>query len=232
MLAFLLTGATEISGNRVASCGFDDFAVGVGVVLAFGELRLIANEVLNTGVSRDETQIQQPALGLVAVLVLESLIESNIVTQTNLGLPGREFGAEDRALLAQGLFDFQISDRIVLGFPVQILDNKFTGPGGSHLVELRETPVAGNRNVFVRFERVAFSDNHCWHWVQEATERFATVSLRGRRAIVMGNHVKATAFRPAFDFNNITGTYMGNDTDGMHTMNFVEFPAPLINFNR
>jgi hypothetical protein len=118
----------------------------------------------------------------------------------------------------------------ILGYPVQILDNNFTGPGRSHLVELRENQITDT--AFYRFERVGFSDNHCWHWVQDANEGLATVLLRGRRAIVANNHVKATAFRPAFDFNKITGTYLGNDTEGHHPINFTAFPAPLTNFNR
>jgi parallel beta-helix repeat protein len=226
-----LLGATAITGNRIVSCGFDSFTFGIIVLFAFGEVRVLANEVLNTGVSLDETRVEQPAVGLMLLLVLEALVEGNLVSQTNFGLPNRDFNAEDRALAAHGLMDFRVTDNIVLGFPIQIVDNNFIGPGRTHLVELRQMQI--NDNLFFRFERVTFSDNHCWHWVGEQNrEDLATVRLVGRRAIVMGNHVKATAFRPAFDFNNMTGTYIGNDTEGRRTIRFNQFPTPEANFNR
>ena len=86
--------------------------------------------------------------------------------------------------------------------------------------------------LFLRFENVTFSNNHCWHLVVNDNESLATVALRGRRAVVMGNHVKTTALRPAFDFNDIRGTYVGNDTEGHRTINFTGFPTPEASFNR
>jgi hypothetical protein len=230
IMAVDLAGFGAFNGNRVRHCGFEVFAFGIGVLGAAGEVRMVGNEVIDTGVSPDETQIQQPSFGIAPVLVLEALVEGNLVTQTNLALEGRDLSQEDRALFAHGYLELQITDDFVLGYPLQVLDNNFTGPGRSHLVEVRET-TSTNENIAFRFERVAFSDNVCWHWVEERGDA-ATVVLRGRRAVVTNNQIKATNARPGVDFNNLTGTYLGNDAQGNHPINFTPFPAPLTNFNR
>ena len=62
-------------------------------------------------------------------------------------------------------------------------------------------------------------------------EQGGTVSLRGHSAIVMGNHVKANTFLPSFNFNGMSGIYVGNDADGP-VVGFSDFPVPTNDFNR
>jgi len=55
--------------------------------------------------------------------------------------------------------------------------------------------------------------------------------LVGRRAIVMGNHIKSLGrFFPSVNFNNMPGPFIGNVTAG-GTTNHADFPAPAANFN-
>jgi hypothetical protein len=59
----------------------------------------------------------------------------------------------------------------------------------------------------------------------------ATVSLVGRRAIVIGNHIKATT-RGYFsvDFNGMLGPFIGNVTAG-GTLQHPDFPVTQAQFN-
>jgi hypothetical protein len=60
----------------------------------------------------------------------------------------------------------------------------------------------------------------------------ATISLSCRRAIVMGNHIKATTKGfPSVNYNTSSGTFIGNITTG-GAINFVDFPNPQGSFNR
>lgn len=231
--AVQLLGTTHIQENRFLSCGFQgealQGAISIGVGQAFGQLHIESCEVVNTGISPDGTIVLQPAAGIAAVYVLECLIQGNLVTYTNMAIEGFDPGAEDRALLLLGLLELQVTDNFRIGYAAQIVDNKFSGPGFSSLVEFREQSVSPRE--FIRFERVTFSNNFCWHWSVQASDNTGTVSLRGRSAIVMGNHVKANTRIPSFDFNAVPGIYIGNDVD-VPPIGFAEFPSPASSFNR
>ena len=228
-----VTGATTIIENRITSCGFQGFgpfgAFGIFVVNAAGNVHIGSCDIVDTGVSADQTQVTQPAYGIWGLFLLECLVQGNQVTYINPAFELRSEKAEDRALLLIGSLEVSVSDLFRLGWAAQVVDNKFTGPGLTHLVEFQQQQL--NDRVFRRFERVTFSNNYCWHWSIRTRETGGTVSLRGRRAIVMGNHVKANTFVPSFNFNGMTGIYMGNDADGP-VVGFSEFPVPATDFNR
>ena len=87
--------------------------------------------------------------------------------------------------------------------------------------------------MFARFERVSFDNNYCSHFTAPvfAPIQGATIWLVGRRAIVMGNHIKATTRSfPSVNFNLMPGPFIGNVTAG-GTVNHTDFPAPAANFN-
>jgi hypothetical protein len=225
-------GTTQIVENRVRACGFvgigDIGALGLAVINANGNVHIESCEVIDTGVSEDQLQVAQPALGISGSFVLECTVQGNQVGYTSLSSEARDPAAEDRALWLTGFLEAVVSDTFVLGYAAQVIDNKFTGPGFSALVEFQQQAV--NDNIFRRFERVTFSNNHCWH-LSAPNDDGATVTLRGRRAIVMGNHVKRVGAIASFNFNGMTGIYIGNDVEGAVT-GFTDFPSPSANFNR
>jgi len=120
----------------------------------------------------------------------------------------------------------------VIGYPVQILGNKFVGPGHSALVELRETRI--DDLTFRRFERVVFSNNYCWHFTGPLFTPpplgTATVRLTGRAATVTGNQIKSVRDFPSFDFNNMPGPFMGNVISGPVTRH-ADLPSPVAAYN-
>lgn len=228
-----VAGATTLIENRVESCGYQGLgafgAFSVLVMNAAGHVHIESCDIVDTGVSEDQTQVTQPAFGIWGLFLLECLVQGNRVTYINPASELRKEKAEDRALLLIGSLEWSITDLVRFGFAAQVIDNKFTGPGLTHLVEFQQQQL--NDTIFRRFERVTFSNNHCWHWSVRTGETGGTVSLRGRSAIVMGNHVKANTFVPSFNFNGMTGIYVGNDADGP-VVGFSEFPAPTNDFNR
>jgi nitrous oxidase accessory protein NosD len=225
-----ILGRCDVVGNRVTACGFGG-AVGYGV-LAYqlqGELHAKANEIMDTGLSIDGGAAATTAIGLYGLFILEAGIEGNLITYSKP--ESRTVTAEDRALLMQGLLEVRtVTGQTVLvsGFPVAITNNKFIGTGQSALVELRQTVVTDN--ILNRFERVFFSNNYCMHFSSAPDERFATVTLVGRAATVMGNQVKATTPFFSFHFNNMPGPYIGNITRG-GVLQHADFPLPEGSFN-
>jgi hypothetical protein len=234
MLFVGLSGSTSIIGNRVEACAFDGMgrlgAPGIMVLIAGGRVHIGDCEIIDTGVSPDQSQVSQPAYGIFGLLVLECLVQGNRVTYENPALEKRSGKGEDRALWLCGYLDLEISDQLIhWGYPAQVVDNSFSGPGMTSLVEFQQLELADR--IFMRFERVTFSNNHCWHWSELRDEKGGTVSLCGHRAIVMGNHVKANGILPSFNFNGMTGIYVGNDTTGP-VAEFADFPTPSNSFNR
>jgi len=232
VLAITLPGGTSIVGNRVRSCGFSGAgglgALGIAALNAAGDVRIQSCEVVDAGVSADQTQVRQPAYGILVLIAQECLVQANQVTYTSAAVEGRDPGGEDRALWMIGSIEARVSDNVVLGSPALVTDNKFTGPGFSALVEFQQFDLSDT--IRVRFERVTFSNNFCWHW-SVPNDAAATVSLRASRAIVIGNHVKALTSVNSFDFNGTTGIYIGNDAQGP-VAGFADFPTPSSNFNR
>ncbi len=213
----------EVSGNHVDRCGFGE-PVGLGIIAAgiTGELSIKFNEVRDIGLDPSGASKSAVAIGIGGLVILTASVEGNFVTYTNLA--ARPVDAEDRALVMMGMSEFLLADR-VFGFPITIGDNKFYGAGKSALVELRQTTLA---NLLVRFERVLFSNNYCFHVSGEPNDALATVVLCGRAATVMGNQVQATTRFFSFDFNGMPGPFMGNVMAG-GVLQHPPFPADAFN---
>jgi parallel beta-helix repeat protein len=235
-----VTGNCEIAENRVTSCGFTaNPGVGILTFQIGGELRIVSNQVVDTGLSPDRKTVAPQARGIAGTFVLEASIENNYVGYVDPTL--RPAASEDRALSMSCLIEIQspFAANIRDGYPIQILGNKFTGAGKSALIEILEQ-VSGQQHM--RFERVSFSNNWCMHYPlytaagTPASQTAATVVLFGRIAIVMGNHIKA--LRPpanvapfaAVNFNGMAGPFVGNVTSGA-VLQHAQFPAPQANFN-
>ena len=214
--------------SNVGSLGTIPF--GLGALFVIGEWHVESNEVLNVGLPPVGVANPVRGFGIIGSLILESRIAGNLVSYSDINaLPD---GREDRALQLQGLIEFAIalaSQVVVFGFSCQITDNKFIGKGATALVELRETPI--NDNINIRFERIFFNQNYCLHFGGTAGQNTATVLLRGRAGVAMGNQIKAGSnLHPSLNFSGMQGTILGNITEAA-IVNHPDFPAPSGSFN-
>jgi hypothetical protein len=228
LVGFAKCALTE---NRVLNCGYQQApSIGIGASVQLGELCVESCEVMNTGVSPDNTTISALSWGIIADLILEARVQSNLVTYANAAL--LDANQEHRALWMRGWLEQVINfgaGQVVFGFSAQILDNKFLGPGRTALVEVAQQNVSDT--LFRRFERLFFSNNFCWH-ASVAAQGTATLSLSARSAIVMGNHIKTNVPIPSVDFHGMKdAVYMGNLAQA-NPVNFGGIPAPISGFNR
>ncbi len=228
LVGFAKCALTE---NRVLNCGYQQApSIGIGASLQLGELCVESCEVMNTGVSPDNTTISGLSWGIIADLILEARVQSNLVTYANAAL--LDANQEHRALWMRGWLEQVITfgaGQVVFGFSAQILDNKFLGPGRTALVEVAQQSLSDT--LFRRFERLFFSNNFCWH-ASVAAQGTATVSLSARSAIVMGNHIKTNVPIPSVDFHGMKdAVYMGNLAQA-NPVNFGGIPSPISGFNR
>jgi nitrous oxidase accessory protein NosD len=227
----------DITGNRIYNAGYAiDTAIGIGIYNLLGELVVERNEILNTGLAVDFKQRAAQALGLFGALVLESRISGNLISYAVTDLTLLDPAREDRAISMGGMLEYNVpfgAMDLSIGYGLHILGNKLMGPGKTALVEIFGFVIADA--AAIRFERVTFNDNDCWHFCPpEMGDRktAATISLSCRRAIVMGNHIKATTKGfPSVNYNTSSGTFIGNITTG-GAINFVDFPNPQGSFNR
>ncbi len=229
ILGLVVVGRCDVIENRISSCGFAlDLGLGVGIAFVLGELHIESNQVLDTGQNAATGQLSNRAWGIYGELVLQASVQNNIVGHADF--LQRDPAREDRALVMRGLFDFGLDNNVAIGFPIQVQGNRFTGTGNSALVEILEFAIT--ENFFFRFERVSFDHNYCMHrTIQNVQGDRATVSLFGRFATVMGNHIKATSPKfPSFNFHNMPGPYIGNVTAGDALLH-PDFPVPAGNFN-
>ncbi len=220
-----------LTENRVLNCGYQQApSIGIGASQHIGELCVESCEVMNTGVSPDNTTISALSWGIIADHILEARVQSNLITYANAAL--LDANQEHRALWMRGWLEQAIvlgSGQLVFGFSAQILDNKFLGPGRTALVEVAQQNISDN--LFRRFERLFFSNNFCWHF-SVAAQGIASVSLSARSAIVMGNHIKTNVPIPSVDFHGMKdAVYMGNLAQA-NPVNFGGIPAPISGFNR
>jgi hypothetical protein len=231
VFALDIAARLDISENRLVGCArkMTNIAFAIGCSRVVGEVNIAGNEVMDTGSGGGAQTSSTVDYGIAGDLILEARVEGNLVTYSNV--LSRDPQREDRALVMRGLLDDQVGELPTTGFAIQILGNKFIGTGRTALVELRETQLSNT--TFIRFERVSFDNNYCSHFAIPvfAAGQAATVWLVGRRAIVMGNHIKATTRSlPSVNFNSIPGPFIGNVTAG-GTVNHPDFPAPVANFN-
>jgi hypothetical protein len=240
-----MSGCCDVVGNRVAFCGSGtDICGAIGAYYVYGELNVKLNEVKDTGLAADGSKSAVAAYGIWGVLIREAAIEGNLVTYSDP--VARPVNGEDRALLMGGYIDYRHmwtpTFGTTIGYPIQILGNKFVGPGRSALVELTQA-VLGT-DVFSRFERVLFSNNYCMHQSPSLPvppsklPSAATVVLVGRGATVMGNQIKAqTPNFASVNFNGMPGPFIGNITNITNSttggvLNHTPFPAPQNGFNQ
>jgi hypothetical protein len=231
ILAVQIAARLDIIENRMVKCAvlMPNLAFAVGCIGVAGEAHIANNEIMDSGSDGGEQASSKADYGIAGDLILEARVAGNLVTYSNAGL--RNSQREDRALIMRGLMEFSLgNNETTVGFAAQIDGNKFIGTGRSALVQLLEAKISDS--VFVRFERVSFSQNYCMHVSpQNVNDKFATVSLRGSRAIVIGNHIKATTGKFfSVDFNGMEGPFIGNVTNG-GTLQHPDFPAPQSAFN-
>ncbi|MFO0729679.1 MAG: hypothetical protein U0231_12950 [Nitrospiraceae bacterium] len=73
-------GRYAFAHNRILSCGYQATpAIGFGASQLIGELAVESCEIMNTGVSPDDQTVSTLCLGLVADLVLEARVQSNLI---------------------------------------------------------------------------------------------------------------------------------------------------------
>ena len=231
-----ITQRCDVVGNRISRCGWDnDVAVSIiAIQVSFGEWHVESNEVTDTGLEGGEQGAAAPiAYGIFGAEIQEARIESNSVGYSDLA--SRNPDNEDRALLLGGTIDAKIdlaAGSIRFGFAAQIIDNKFTGTGASALVQLVEAEITDN--VWLRFERVMYSGNFCWHLTGRPSNQGATVVLAGGLCTVSGNQVKANTLKfPSYHLNGMPGPFVGNISAGpvLGRPPAMILPAPQNAFN-
>ncbi len=192
-----------LKDNRIAWC----LRTGIQVV-GQGHVQVESCEVLDTGISRDGSQVTPSVARGVVISASSCKFESNRVAYSKPGL--LDPSKEHRALWLSGS-----SDELESGHAT-ILGNNFAGLGLSHLVEINgtaETPSPG-------FEKIMFSNNQCEHEGSPGAPAdmvgAATITLWGGHLIVMGNHVKAIPRNiPSLDLNKRpNAVIIGNVTTG------------------
>lgn len=229
--AAALTGQAAMRGNRFASCGYAPGALASATVWVdcldlAGELRLEDCEVLDTGISLDQKDVvAQPAWG-VFLLGTSCAVRGNRIAYTDINRLGLD--QDHRALVMVGPFAYR---NIGLG-TAQVEGNWFMGPAPVVLVSMVQVPLLQDV-LFLRFDRVMFSDNVCQH-VGLADggpadgQGSRTVMLAAARSTVQGNQVAAIPAVPSFDFDGTGRTvFLGNFTQGP-VINWAPFP---VNFN-
>ena len=227
-----LRGSADISYNRVANCGYVSWPIGIGVV-SFDVLDptkvessvwIHGCEVIDTGVRPGGTVVPAtPAWGIFA-WVPACRVTNNRTSYT----PGSSPDGEHRALLLWG----PIAYREANSSSALIVDNVFTGPGLTHLVELQHNPIPLPEPFDFRFEKVTFANNVCDHRNAEG-EGATTVLLWGSHLIVTCNHVKGDPGVKAIDLWNLGKVALvGNVTTGeiVRVANTVR-PSPHADFN-
>lgn len=239
-MGLFVRGGTALIDNRVRNCGYAP-AIALGIAIYAEEIlapsgahaRIENNEVIDTGISADGTQLTGANAVGIAGWLPACQITDNRVGYTQ-ALPGLDPLNEHRALVLLG----PLGIRFATGAAVieymfggaQVDDNHFRGPGRSLLVEFMRIVLTDN--IDFRFEKVTFNNNLCDHLGAEAGDLGATVRLWGGHLIAMGNHVKGPANVNAMSLANRNKVaLMGNVTTGDYINVGTVTPAPINNFN-
>lgn len=239
-MVLFVRGAVTLFDNRVMNCGYTR-AVSLGIAVYAEELlapsgahaRIQNNEVIDTGISADGTQLTAANAVCIAGWLAACQITGNRIAYSQ-ALPGLDPLNEHRALVLLG----PLGIRFATGAAVieymfggaQVDGNHFRGPGRSLLVEFMRIVLTDN--IDFRFEKVTFNNNLCDHLGAEASDLGATVRLWGGHLIAMGNHVKGPAGVNAMSLANRNKVaLMGNVTTGDYINVGTVTPAPINNFN-
>ena len=237
-----LKGVTVVAENRFVSCayqpaGFPPYAVGIVSDDFTGAVQVESNTVLDAGMSPDGAVVQAPAGGI-GVVGRAATVHANRVFYEQLTQLATTVNAEGRALFVMGLWRIVFENEQVELFqppaPAAVTDNSFHGTGLSALVEIVHFSFPlGNLVLDLGFGEVTCSANHCLHpHASDELPAHRTVALGGRRAVVVGNHVRSARPLRSFDFTQAGFVvYSGNFTTG-GTLNANNFPAPENGHNR
>lgn len=230
-----LTGRTSLTGNRISNAGHAAQTAAMALVMAqvSGSLQLESNRIRDTGVPPTGAAAAVPAYGIVTSLVDHCQLQSNDVGYSSTGLVDPML--EHRALLMWGgvIGEVQLAPGPAQfgRSTLQALDNRLAGPGLSALVEFGSLALPGNPNTYLRFNRVAFNNNLCYHEGVDSAQNNATVLIARGKAVVAGNMIEATNGINAVNFHNGEAVYIGNVAPG-GAVNFTDFPNPQTGFNR
>ena len=233
-----VTATARISGNRLLNCGYSDTS-SLGIAVFANQLysesesmvRIEGNEVLDTGVN-PVTNKASAAVSVGIAAVCASCTVSHNHTNYTQDVLARAL--EHRALMLVGPYALRyttgdITLELMVGSAV-VNDNRFRGPGRSHLVEFAQNNITDN--IDLRFDKVTFNNNVCEHLGAEPLDDTATVRLWGGKLIAMGNHVKADGKVNAMSLGNRKQVaLMGNITSGKYIRVGTTTPAPLTSFN-
>jgi hypothetical protein len=228
-------GPARLHHNRCHGCGheLDGAAAAIAAMAGFGELQVESCDIRDTGRSPDGGSPTVQTIGLFGMLLLQASVQSNNISAAALedfDIPDPTGVPPQRAVYLLGFLDYQVSDNINLGFVAQILDNRFSGIGAQPVVEL--TGFRVNNNFWVRFNRVLYSENFCWH-LDTDQDGAASVRINAASASAMGNHFKALSQIAPIDFGATDALYMGNDSSATTPAlgSFIR-PTPQSSFNR
>jgi parallel beta-helix repeat protein len=226
-------GTARVHHNRCESCGHAlvGGSAAIAAYLGLGELQIEHCDVRDTGVSPDDGAVVSPAFGVFGLLVIQASLQSNNIGSAVGALTADDggFTSVQRAVYLLGLMDLHFLDVFSIGFPAQLLGNRFSGIGNQPVVEVAGFRI--NDNFSMRFNRVQYSDNFCWH-VNTPVEGSASVLITSSSASAMGNHFKSLMFIHPIDFGSTSALYMGNAARGADALGSSILPTPQDSFNR
>jgi hypothetical protein len=224
-------GTARLHNNRCEYCGhgLPQLTAAIFAYVGLGELQIEHCELHHTGVSPDDGSVAQAIFGVLGLLILQASLQSNNIAAAVGDAGANALQGQHRAVYLLGFMDLQISDLVDFGFPAQLVDNRFTGLGDFPVVEIAGFPV---NDVFnMRFNRVQYSDNFCWHLNRQA-QSGASVVIASATASAMGNHFKWLQRITPVDFGATNALYMGNAADGVFAQGTSILPSPQNAFNR
>jgi hypothetical protein len=226
-------GPARLHSNSCERCGHEGGNAAIVAAGGFGELQIESCEIRDTALSPATGTVAGAAFGVFGFLLLQASLQSNHVASALTGLDALTDPSSvpaQRAVFLLGFLDLQLTDNVSLGFPAQILGNRFSGVGQAPVVEVAAVSLGGRVNV--RFNRVLYNDNFCWH-VNLANEAGASVRIDTVKASAMGNHFKSLQRIAPIDFGSTRALYLGNATDsGTPALGSSILPTPQNAFNR
>jgi hypothetical protein len=236
--ALMLTGSITIAHSHLFHCGYEGLAVGIGVLYCNGDVCIESCEVLDTGISTDQTQNNLMPNWGISVFARSCRIVGNRVAYSDTVRLDPDL--EHRALLLVGPLSYSASLHYMAALrsgvkefatgSALVLNNFFSGPGRSHLVQFRRIQLSDVLDL--RFEKIIFSNNSCEHLDASAQEDKATVLLWGSHLIAMGNHIKAGPRVNAMDLSNRGKiALMGNVTTGDYINTGATKPTLIGDYN-
>ncbi len=228
-------GHFSFSENRVNNCCYENASLAAAFLMFVhaGDIRIEGNDIEDTGIALDGTAAGVPTGALYLGFVRDCLIQSNRIGFSEVD--NLDLTLEHRALYLLGYLQFQDRPGPVipgLSQQVQILDNRFVGPGASALIEIQRLNITNLSGSGC--EQVSFNDNVCWHWRDDfnGDEQRATLDLNCLNAIVNSTHFRANRPVPSVNFHGICNAIYNGNIASAGPINFAGIPQPSLDFNR